>query len=151
VDSGEVIGAYCIVYDNDGSPLKTDIMSYREIQSAWKKSKMNPILNNGQLKPGSTHAEYLSEMCRKTVINRCCKPIINSSSDRTLMEAVTRSEFVQAEENGQAEIDANANQEILDIEPEPPAEEPEPTPDDPDAELDAIIDGKEAASNGRMF
>jgi recombination protein RecT len=156
VDSGEVIGAYCVVYGFDGEEIVTDIMTYAEIQSAWKKSKTKPITDQGTLKPGSTHAQYLREMCKKTVINRTCKPIINSSSDRLLMEAATRSDVVQAEEESEAEIQAQANQGYIDVDPEPAPEEEPPDeaaeaerPEDqkaegePDDDLEAIIEGRD--------
>lgn len=148
VDSGDVIGAYCVVYGYDGSTLKTDIMTYQEIKKAWAKSQMDPVLKNGELKDGSTHKEYLAEMCRKTVINRCCKSIINSSSDRTLMEAVSRSDFVRAEEEGEAEVEAHANQNTLDIEPEPEMEQQAAEALGEDGKgtgdgLDAIIEGRD--------
>lgn len=157
VDSGEVIGAYCVVYGFDGEEIATDIMTYKEIQNAWKKSKTKPITDQGTLKPGSTHAQYLREMCKKTVINRACKPVINSSSDRLLMQAATRSDVVQAEEESEAEIQEHANQEILDVEPEPEMEaaaaealgENEPSAEDDD--LDAIIEERATGTNGPDF
>jgi recombination protein RecT len=124
---GEIVGAYCTIISNDGEVLNTIIMTLKEIHQAWKKSRSKPFDEKGNLKSDSTHAEFPVEMCKKTVINRACKTIVNSSSDKNLLESVKRQEMVQAEEGAQAEIDANANTgPVIDIEPEPEREaEPE--------------------------
>ena len=51
-----------------------------------------------------------AEMAKKTVINRACKPIINSSNDRTLLrDCIRRSEAVIVDEEVSAEIAEQAN------------------------------------------
>lgn len=122
MNSGKVKGAYCLVIGKGGEIKRTDIMTFDEIKKAWKKSKMNPVLGNGEIKEGSVHGEFLVEMCRKTVINRTCKAIINSSSDKTLLASVNRQEFAQAEEGAAAQIEEGANQQFIDIEPTEPTE-----------------------------
>jgi len=117
---GQIIGAYCTVITKNGEILNTVIMTIDEIHKAWKMSRAKPFDDKGNLKPGSTHAKFPVEMCKKTVINRACKPIINSSSDKNLLKAVKRQEIVQAEEEAQEDIDEYANQDFIDIEPEPP-------------------------------
>lgn len=114
INSKEVKAAYCMVIGKDGEIKKTDIMTFEEIKKAWAKSQMHPVLN-GQVKPGSTHDEFMAEMVRKTVINRACKAIWNSSDDKYLKIAATRSEVVQAEEAAQAEITEHANRELIDV------------------------------------
>lgn len=79
-----IIGAYCTIEFNDGT-TDTTVMTIKEINEAWKQSKMKPIDENGNVKKGSTHARFSDEMAKKTVINRACKPIINSSSDSNLL------------------------------------------------------------------
>jgi len=110
VDPDNIVAAYCtIVFDDDRQ--FTDIMTWQEIQKAWSKSKMNPG------KEGSTHKEFAQEMCRKTVINRACKRYLNSSDDGSLlMHHVNRADEVAAEAEVEAEIEENANQELIDIE-----------------------------------
>ena len=77
-------------------------------------------------KEGSTHKEFLQEMARKTVINRACKRYLNSSDDGSLlMQHVNRADEVAAEAEVEAEIEENANQELIDIEYEVADEEPE--------------------------
>ena len=109
VDPNNIVAAYCtIVFDDDRQ--FTDIMTWQEIQKAWSKSKMNPD------KEGSTHKEFAQEMARKTVINRACKRYLNSSDDGSLlMYHVNRADEVAAEAEVEAEIEENANQELIDI------------------------------------
>jgi len=126
VDSGKVKGAYCMVIKQNGEITKTELMTFDEIKAAWAKSKMKPVMDNGEIKKGSTHGEYLTEMCRKTIINRTCKPIINSSSDKVLLESVHRAEFTEVEEASALQIAEKANQEFIDIEPEPEPDTTEP-------------------------
>ena len=119
VDPNNIVAAYCtIIFDDDRQ--FTDIMTWAEIQKAWSKSKMNPD------KEGSTHKEFAQEMARKTVINRACKRYLNSSDDGSLlMHHINRADEVAAEAEVEAEIEENANQELIDIEYEFADEEPE--------------------------
>lgn len=116
IDNKKIKAAYCIVFAKDGSVKKTDIMTFEEIKQAWKQSKMNPI-ENGNVKAGSTHDKFTADMCKKTVVNRTCKPIINSSSDGYLFkEAAARSEEIAVDATVSDEIAEHANGEILTIE-----------------------------------
>lgn len=110
VDPNNIVAAYCtIVFDDDRQ--FTDVMTWDEIQKAWSKSKMNPD------KEGSTHKEFAQEMARKTVINRACKRYLNSSDDGSLlMQHVNRADEIAAEAEVEAEIEENANQELIDVE-----------------------------------
>lgn len=118
VNSKNVKAAYCMVIDKNGEVKKTDLMTFEEIKKSWKKSKMEPVNKDGTIKAGSTHDDYLAEMCRRTVINRTCKPIINSSDDKHLKIAAMRSEVVEAEEDALLQIEEHANQEVIDIDKE---------------------------------
>jgi recombination protein RecT len=127
IDSKTPVGAYCEVIDLNGEVMSTTIATYNQIKTAWKKSQMRPVSDDGTIKAGSTHSEFLEEMIKKTVINLACKSIINSSSDSTLKEAVDRSEQVQSEELQREEEARCANQgEIIDIDPVEEIEEAEP-------------------------
>ncbi|MGB4291854.1 MAG: RecT family recombinase [Bacteroidales bacterium] len=119
VDPNNIVAAYCtIIFDDDRQ--FTDIMTWQEIQKAWSKSKNNPD------REGSTHKDFAQEMARKTVINRACKRYLNSSDDGSLlMYHVNRADEVAAEAEVEAEIEENANQELIDIEYEVADEEPE--------------------------
>ena len=108
-DSKPIVGAYCQVLYKDGTESAT-VMSISEIMSAWSKSPTHPIDQNGELKANSTHAQFSGEMAKKTVINRACKSIINSSGDDSLLiEAYRQTEADIAEAEALEEIEANAN------------------------------------------
>lgn len=112
-DKKPIVGAYCQVLYKDGTESAT-VMSIDEIMSAWTKSPTHPIDQNGELKATSTHAQFTGEMAKKTVINRACKSIINSSSDDSLLiEAFRQTDADIAEAEAQEEIEANANTIII--------------------------------------
>jgi len=110
VDPNNIVAAYCTIIFDDERQF-TDIMTWAEIQKAWSKSKNNPD------REGSTHKDFAQEMARKTVINRACKRYLNSSDDGSLlMQHVNREDEVIAEAEVEAEIEENANRELIDIE-----------------------------------
>ncbi len=114
VDGKKIIAAYCMIIDKNDEVKKTEIMTIDEIKQAWKQSPMHPVDEKGNIKVGSTHDKFTADMCLKTVINKTCKPIINSSNDNHLFRrAANRSVEVMMEE----EIAEKANREIIDIEP----------------------------------
>ena len=78
IGNKEVIGAYSLVYYNDGNFEVGDIMNIEQIKQAW---------NQGAMKGGSpAHKNFPDEMSKRTVINRTCKRLINTSSDAILMD-----------------------------------------------------------------
>ena len=97
-------GAYCVLLDSKGNVLKTEIMTYEQIKKSWQKSPMRPVLENGEIKKGSTHAEFLEEMIKKTVIRRACKQIIQSSDDSDLFVETVNNQTVEVEEAKVEEI-----------------------------------------------
>lgn len=116
VNSKKIKAAYCMIIDKDGAIKKTEIMTFDEIKQAWSKSQMNPVTEKGDIKTGSTHDKFAAEMCKKTVINKACKPIINSSSDsHLLLQAVRRADDERAQDEVQREIEDNANGDIIDV------------------------------------
>jgi len=147
VAKNKIVAAYCEIYDEDGALINSALMTMDQIKQSWMQSLVKPVDDKGNIKPGSTHGKFGEDMALRTVIRKACKPIINSSSDKTLMEAVTRSEFVQAEENGQTEIEEHANQEFFDVEPESQVEPAEPEPEAEEAPETEQATG----TNGRMF
>lgn len=74
VDS--IAGAYVIVTYADGT-TDTELMKIGEIKNAWAKSS-----NTKQ----TVHKEFPAEMCRKTVLNRLCKKLINKSDDSAMLD-----------------------------------------------------------------
>lgn len=56
-----------------GKKSYTCIMTMKQIEKSW---------NQGQMKGKSpAHINFKDEMCKKSVINRCCKNFVNSSDD----------------------------------------------------------------------
>lgn len=76
INLGKIKGAYCIV--SDKGKTQVTIMTMEQIRNSW---------NQGAAKGGSgAHKNFTDEMCKKTVIGRACKLIINSSNDGWLYE-----------------------------------------------------------------
>lgn len=110
IQPDKIIAAYCVIEFGDGRAPTTEIMTMEQIKKSWAKSKMSPD------SPNSTHSQYPDEMAKRTVINRACKPLINSSSDSNLfLESFNRVDEEQAEDEIVAEIAENANQEVIDV------------------------------------
>lgn len=111
VKPDNIAAAYCTVEFADGRE-HTEIMTWDQIQRAWSKSKMNP--NSAD----STHKTFPDQMALKSIINRTCKPLINSSSDDHLfLHHFNRADDEGAELEVEAEALANANGEVVDLEP----------------------------------
>lgn len=119
-----IIGAYAVAVDDGESPLHTEIMTYEEIKQAWKQSKMNTVLASGTVNADSTHGKFSGEMAKKTVINRICKKIINTSTDATLLESVEKTD--EEADFVQAEVTRNQARIPLDFKPSEPAQAPDP-------------------------
>ncbi|MBU0977971.1 MAG: recombinase RecT [Nanoarchaeota archaeon] len=119
VNSRKIKAAYCMVIDKNGEIIKTDLLTFEEIKKAWEKSPVHPVEKDGNIKKGSVHDEFIADMCRRTVINHACKPIINSSDDKHLKLAAMRSEVIEAEEEALTQIEDHANRDIIDIDEEP--------------------------------
>jgi recombination protein RecT len=110
VDRKKIVAAYCIALDKEGNPFRTEIATFDEIKQAWRQSKMNPFDDKGNVKDFSTHAKFTSEMALKTVINKCCKAIINSSSDcALLLDRINRNQDLADRAEAEAEIEEEAN------------------------------------------
>lgn len=76
-DENKILGAYAVVVFNDGSS-KLEEMTLQEIKRSWAQ---------GATKGNSpAHTNFKGEMCKKTVINRALKTIVNSSSDSDLFD-----------------------------------------------------------------
>jgi recombination protein RecT len=105
--SKEIIGAYCGAIDTEtGEDLGIELMDMEQIRTSWKKSK---TIGSGK----SFHTEQPDLACKRTVIRRWSKAIINSSSDALLLESIRRAE----EDSTLADLDeeeaANANGKII--------------------------------------
>jgi recombination protein RecT len=77
INSAKIKAAYCILQKEDGTRV-LEIMTIDQIRKAWAQ---------GATKGNSpAHQNFTDEMCKKTVIGRACKMIINSSDDAWLYE-----------------------------------------------------------------
>ena len=103
-------------------------MSIVQIKKAWMQGKGGG--NTG------AHQNFTDEMCRKTVIGRVCKGIINNSDDSALFNGEEPETFIDNKEATVVEeINTNANITELKLEAaveqptvEVKVEEPEPLP-----------------------
>jgi Recombinational DNA repair protein (RecE pathway) len=120
VDNAKIVAAYCTVEYEDATKNYTDIMTIAQIRKAWSKSK------TGQ----AVHNDFTEEMAKKTVINRACKALINSSNDSYVMlESLNRTEATIADEAIAGEIEEKANTVTIDIQGEVmPEEDKRPEP-----------------------
>lgn len=113
IKPGAIVAAYCVIEFNTGKPPFTEIMTITQIKKAWAKSKMDPD------SPTSVHSQFPEEMAKRTVTNRACKALINSSSDDNLfLEHFNRADEVQTEIELDAEIAEKANKDVIDVDPE---------------------------------
>ena len=128
IDKAKIVAAYCTVVLPDRE--YTQIMSLAQIHQAWTKSQNNPIGDGGQVKAGSVHGQFTEEMAKKTVTNRTCKALINSSMDDSLdlvIEHMNRADDAVEEAQFAEEVRVNANTgEILDAEYTEVPNAPEP-------------------------
>lgn len=108
-DKGKAIGAYATAYFNDKSLNRTELMTFEDIQQAWKQA----YGYKGE-SGTSVHNKFQSEMIKKTVIGRVAKTIIGTSSDEYLQESEVDKELAN-EMNVVEEIETNANVELIDI------------------------------------
>ncbi len=77
IDDSKIVGAYAITQLGNGKTQVT-LMTMAQIRAAW---------NQGATKGKSpAHQNFAGEMAKKTVINRACKMLINSSNDAYLYE-----------------------------------------------------------------
>jgi len=119
IGNKDVIGAYSLIYYKDGSFEVGDIMNFEQIKQAW---------NQGAMKGGSpAHKNFPDEMSKRTVINRTCKRLINTSSDAILMDDELLDEELPndtAKVNLKAEKDKYANAKVIGFEELNQQEEP---------------------------
>lgn len=101
---GNITGAYATV--KQGDIIRSVVMTIEDIKESWKKSKTN-----------IEHKEFTGEYCKRTVINRLVKMILQTSNDDDLLaEVVINNEnqhynFEETEviEETKKEIETNAN------------------------------------------
>lgn len=77
INMQQIKGAYAIVKLANGQTQVT-VMSIQQIKAAWAQGR-----GGGNTK---AHTNFTDEMCKKTVIGRACKMVINSSDDAWLYD-----------------------------------------------------------------
>lgn len=114
-----VVGAFCLCLTEDGRVFRAEVMTMAQIKQSWKQSRMKIVLDDGSIKADSVHGKFYTEMCQKTVIRRCLKPLLNSADDNDLMiEVMNRSEEIREDAFVAEEIAANENDTVIEVIPE---------------------------------
>lgn len=119
--NASIVGAYAIVTYTDGS-TDAELMTIAEIKSAWAKSR------NGD----SVHKEFPTEMCKKTVLNRLCKKLVNKSDDAAIIDDIDERQVPEFEN-------------VIDIDAEEVDSIPA-TPSTPESSMTAIPEPKEVTA-----
>lgn len=108
IDDAKIKAAYAITTFEDGRTEVT-IMTIDQIKKAW---------NQGATKGQSpAHKNFPAEMCKKTVIGRACKMVINSSDDAWLYEGKQDEDDVDtAQRQRDAEVQGRSTTKLEDAE-----------------------------------
>ena len=119
IDNSKIICAYATVIYKNGTE-ESLIMTMTQLKQAWKQArKNNPIDDKGNLNQGSTHAKFTEAMSKKTVINRLCKRILNTTDDSNLiLQAFRNSDEERTEKIVHEEVASNANKVPLNVDME---------------------------------
>lgn len=84
VNLEKIVGAFAVPIFKDGSKGDVTYMSIQQIKNSW---------NQGYAKGNSgAHKNFTDEMCKKTIITRVCKTLINASDDGDLIDTYTGTE-----------------------------------------------------------
>ncbi len=84
VNLDKIVGAFAVPIFKDGSKGDVTYMSIQQIKNSW---------NQGYAKGNSgAHKNFTDEMCKKTIITRVCKTLINSSDDGDLIDTYAGAE-----------------------------------------------------------
>lgn len=140
IDIAKIKGAYAVIEMADGT-ADLEVMTMIQIKQAWLQGAAKG--NSG------AHQNFSDEMARKSVINRACKRIINSSDDSYLMEGEEPevNESATADANGQV-IDITDTQEQSKPEPQQESkpeprkkQDPKPEPEQAPEQAELVMDG----------
>ena len=75
IDNEKIIGAYAVATMDDGRKI-AEVMNISQLKKAWNQ-RMGGLKEDAT----STHTKFRDQMAKKTVINRLCKVIANTSTD----------------------------------------------------------------------
>jgi recombination protein RecT len=116
--SKEIIGAYCGVVDENGEDMGAEYMDMEQIKKSWSKSKTyNPETGKQRYdNQGPTfHMEQPDIACKRTVLRRRMKVIINTSTDEWLLQAIDRQDLDAIDARVDDEIESKANRQMLEM------------------------------------
>lgn len=80
-----IVFGYCNIYNTKGEIIGTTVMTWDDIQKSWRQSR--------NFKADGIHQKFPSEMAKRTLINRACKGLLNTSVDtdrNAIIEAFNR-------------------------------------------------------------
>ena len=127
IDVDKVVGAYAVGIMEDGSKV-VEVMNINQLKKAWNQ-RMGGLKEDAS----STHTKFRDQMAKKTVINRLCKLIGNTSTDGNIAEISDRLDEISdtdiVAEDVAYEVEQNAQSvEFVDAEivEEVPNEQPLP-------------------------
>lgn len=107
IDNDKILGAYAVAVMDDGRKV-VEVMNINQIKKAWNQ-RMGGLKEDAS----STHMKFKDQMAKKTVINRLCKLIGNTSTDGNISEISDRLDEVadvdMVAEDVAYEIENNAN------------------------------------------
>lgn len=107
IDNDKILGAYAVAVMDDGRKV-VEVMNINQLKKAWNQ-RMGGLKEDAS----STHMKFKDQMAKKTVINRLCKLIGNTSTDGNISEISDRldevAEVDMAAEDVAYEIENNAN------------------------------------------
>lgn len=108
IDNDKILGAYAVAVMDDGRKV-VEVMNINQLKKAWNQ-RMGGLKEDAT----STHTKFRDQMAKKTVINRLCKLIGNTSTDGNISEISDRLDEVadvdMVAEDVAYEIENNANQ-----------------------------------------
>ncbi len=108
IDNDKILGAYAVAVMDDGRKV-VEVMNINQLKKAWNQ-RMGGLKEDAS----STHMKFKDQMAKKTVINRLCKLIGNTSTDGNISEISDRldeaEEVDMVAEDVAYEIENNANQ-----------------------------------------
>ena len=108
IDNDKILGAYAVAIMDDGRKV-VEVMNINQLKKAWNQ-RMGGLKEDAN----STHMKFKDQMAKKTVINRLCKLIGNTSTDGNISEISDRLDEVadvdMVAEDVAYDIENNANQ-----------------------------------------
>ena len=125
IDNDKILGAYAVAVMDDGRKV-VEVMNINQLKKAWNQ-RMGGLKEDAS----STHMKFKDQMAKKTVINRLCKLIGNTSTDGNISEISDRLDEVadvdMVSEDVSYEIENNAN--TVDFEEVVEPQDEQSTPD----------------------